>query len=466
MTTESTTSSSHRDLIDELRTHFATGATLSLGARQAALSDLERLVIDHESDLLAALHDDLGKSHYEGWLTELALVRQAIRDLKRRLPAHVEGTKIRVPWVQRPGTAKVRREPFGVCLVVAPWNYPVQLLLIPVITAIAAGNVVVAKPSELAPATSRVLTSILRDFDPRILRVVEGDATTVQELIGCRVDHIFLTGSSATGRAVMRAAADHLTPVTLELGGKSPAYIDADADLAVAARRIVFAKFLNAGQSCVAPDYLLAHSSIIEELVTLIAATLLKFYGENAETSADFGRIISDRHHERLVRLLEDSRDHIVIGGGHEASTRFIEPTVVLRPKPTSQLLVDEIFGPILPILQVESVDEAIAEINSHPSPLSIYCFTHSSATLDHIASRTRSGSVTKNTAAEQFATIALPFGGVGESGIGAYHAGAGLEAFSYERSYLLRTTRFETALAYPPLSSSKLAVLRRALRA
>lgn len=453
-------------VVSELRQHFATGATLSLDARQAALADLDRLIIEHESELLNALRDDLGKSATEGWLTELALVRQSIRDLRHRLPAFVEPKRIRVPLVQRPGSAALHREPLGCCLVIAPWNYPAQLLLIPAATAIAAGNVVIAKPSELAPATSRALASMLSRFNPDILRVVEGDAKTTQELIGSGVDHIFFTGSSATGRAVMAAAAEHLTPVTLELGGKCPAYVDADADLAVAARRIVFAKFLNAGQTCVAPDYVLAHAAIVDELVTQISATLTRFYGPDPQQSPDFGRIVNDRHFDRLTSLLDDAREAIVTGGQRESSTRYIAPTVVLRPAATTKLLEEEIFGPILPIVEVANVEDAIATIAAHPSPLAIYCFTRSDATLDRIAVRTRSGAVVKNSAAEQFAMTTLPFGGVGESGIGTYHAGAGLEQFSYQRSYLRRGTHLETALAYPPSSRSKLAILRKALRA
>ena len=454
------------EVVTELRTYFDTGATLALGVRQGALSNLERLVVEHESELLEALRQDLGKSTTEGWLTEVALIRQAIRDLKHRLPAFMATKKVRVPFVQRPGSASVQREPLGCCLVIAPWNYPVQLLVIPVATAIAAGNVVVAKPSELAPATSRALRSMFASFDPNLVRVVEGDKEVTQELIATGVDHIFFTGSSDSGRAVMRAAAAHLTPVTLELGGKSPAYVDADADLSVAARRIVFAKYLNAGQSCVAPDYVLAHASILDQLVARIEKAVTDFYGLDPEQSRDYGRIINDQHFSRLAKLVNSASEQVAIGGTTNAATRYIAPTVVVRPLDPSPLLSEEIFGPILPVIEVANVAEAIASINSRPSPLAIYCFTNSTATMQRIASKTRSGAVTMNTAAEQFATMSLPFGGVGESGIGAYHADAGLQQFSHERAYLSRGTKFETALAYPPSSRRKLAILKKALRA
>jgi aldehyde dehydrogenase (NAD+) len=454
------------EVVAELRAHFDSGATILLGVRQGALSNLERLLVEHETALLEALREDLGKSPAEGWLTEVALTRQAIRDLKRRLPSFMATKKVRVPFVQRPGSASVQREPLGCCLVIAPWNYPVQLLLIPVATAIAAGNVVVAKPSELAPATSKALSSMFAEFDPHLVRVVEGDAEITQELIATGVDHIFFTGSSATGREVMRAAADHLTPVTLELGGKSPAYVDADADLGVSARRIVFAKFLNAGQSCVAPDYVLAHASILDQLVARIEKALTDFYGSDPEQSRDYGRIVNDQHFSRLAALVAGASEQIAIGGTTNPRSRYIAPTVVVRPPATSPLLREEIFGPVLPVIEVANLADAIASINSRPAPLAIYCFTNSEATLERIAKATRSGSITMNTAAEQFATMSLPFGGVGESGIGAYHAGAGLEQFSHERAYLRRGTKFETALAYPPSSGRKLAILKKALRA
>lgn len=462
-----TTSDSAAEIVAALRKNFDSGATRSLAARRKALAQLDQLIVRHEDELLKALAQDLGKSEHEGWLTEIALCRQAIRDLKRRLPSFMRASRGRVPLVQRPGRARIRREPKGCCLVISAWNYPVMLFLIPVATAIAAGNVVVAKPSEFAPATSRTLCSILeREFDPRILRVLEGGPDATKALIACGVDHVFFTGSSRTGRAILQAAATELTPATLELGGKSPAYVDLDADLAVSARRIAFAKFLNAGQTCVAPDYVLVHDAVASAFCDHLARTLRDFFGSSPQDSRDLGRIVNDTHFARLVEVLNSSGGEILLGGAVDAATRFIAPTVIKNPARTSAMMQEEIFGPLLPVLTVSDVESAIAEIRSHPAPLAIYCFTKSRRTVELIASQAKSGGVVQNTAAEQFAMMSLPFGGVGESGYGAYHGAAGLETFSQLRTYLRRGTHLESKFAYPPSTPNKLRVLKRALRA
>jgi aldehyde dehydrogenase (NAD+) len=450
-----------------MRAHFASGATRPLDARLAALSRLEEVVISNGAELLDAMHDDLGKPRPEGWLTEIALVRSAIRDLRVRLPAFMREKRARVPLVQRPGRARVERQPFGCCLVVAPWNYPVQLSLIPAATALAGGNVVIAKPSELAPATSEVLARCCNvAFDRRVFRVLEGGAELTQSLIAAGLDHIFFTGSTSTGKAIMTAAAAHLTPVTLELGGKSPAFVDKDADLGVAARRIAFAKFLNAGQSCVAPDYVLAHVDIASAFARELARAITRFFGARPSASPDFGRIVNDAHLARLAKLLEGHHGSVLIGGEVDAEARYVAPTVILDPERDSAVMREEIFGPILPVVRVQSAADAAREVANRPSPLAIYCFTNSPETMRLFEDDTRSGSISQNTAAEHFALMSLPFGGVGESGMGAYHAGAGLETFTYARTHFTRGTKPETTLAYPPSNVVKSSILRRVLRA
>jgi len=452
--------------VQSMRAHFASGATHPLDARLAALSRLEEVVISNEAELLDAMHEDLGKPRPEGWLTEIALVRAAIRDLRARLPGFVREKRAKVPLVQRPGRARVERQPFGCCLVVAPWNYPVQLLLIPAATALAAGNVVIAKPSELAPATSEVLARCCNAaFDPRVFRVLEGGAELTQALIATGFDHIFFTGSTSTGKAIMTAAAAHLTPVTLELGGKSPAFVDKDADLGVAARRIAFAKFLNAGQSCVAPDYVLAHVDIAAALTRELERAITRFYGARPSSSPDFGRIVNDTHLARLAKLLEAHHGSVVIGGEVDAAARYVAPTVILDPDAEADMMQEEIFGPILPVVRVASAADAVLEVARRPSPLAIYCFTNSPETMRLFEDGTRSGSISQNTAAEHFALMSLPFGGVGASGMGAYHAGAGLQTFTYARTHFTRGTTPETTLAYPPSNAVKTSVLRRVLR-
>jgi len=449
-----------------MRAFFETGATRSLDARLAALSRLEDVVISNERELLDAMHADLGKPRPEGWLTEIALVRAAIRDLRRRLPAFVRAKRAAVPFVQRPGRAHIERQPLGVCLVVSPWNYPVQLLLIPVATALAAGNVVIAKPSELAPDTAEVLARCCdAAFDERLLRVLKGGAELTQALIATGVDHVFFTGSTETGKAIMTAAAAQLTPVTLELGGKSPAFVDRDADLGVAARRIAFAKFLNAGQSCIAPDFVLAHAEIAAEFTKELERAVDRFFGKVPESSPDFGRIVNDAHLTRLAKLLDGHHGNVVIGGEVVTARRYVAPTIVAEPDRDAAMMQEEIFGPILPVVSVASAAEAVREIASRPSPLAIYCFTNSPSTMRLFEDGTRSGSISQNTAAEHFALMSLPFGGVGASGMGAYHAGAGLETFTHARTHFARGTTPETTLAYPPSSGVKTAILRRLLR-
>jgi aldehyde dehydrogenase (NAD+) len=453
--------------VTSMRAYFASGATRPLASRLAALSTLEEVVIANERELLDAMHADLGKPRPEGWLTEIALVRQAIRDLRKRLPTFVRPRRASVPLVQHPGRAHVERHPLGCCLVVAPWNYPVQLLLIPAATALAAGNVVIAKPSELAPATSEVLARCCNAaFDERLFRVLEGGAELSQALIATGLDHVFFTGSTSTGRAIMAAAATHLTPVTLELGGKSPAFVDNDADLGVAARRIAFAKFLNAGQSCVAPDYVLAHADIATALTSELERAVTRFFGKQPRTSPDFGRIINDAHLARLAKLLADHHGRVLLGGEIDEASRYVAPTVITDPEPDAPIMHEEIFGPILPVVRVASAADAVREIASRPSPLAIYCFTNSPSTMRLFEEGTRSGSISQNTAAEHFALMSLPFGGVGASGMGAYHAGAGLETFTHARTHFVRGTTPETTLAYPPSNALKTSLLRRVFRA
>jgi aldehyde dehydrogenase (NAD+) len=452
--------------VTAMRSYFAGGATRSLEARLGALSRLEALVVAHEQELIDAMHADFGKPRPEGWLTEIALVRAAIRDLRARLPGFVRPRRARVPLVQRPGRARVERQPLGCCLVVAPWNYPVQLVLIPAATALAAGNVVIAKPSELTPETSKVLARCASEaFDERLFRVIEGGAELTQALIASGVDHVFFTGSQPTGKAIMTAAAAHLTPVTLELGGKCPAFVDRDADLGVAARRIAFAKFLNAGQTCVAPDYVLVHAAVAGRFSEELERAITRFFSTDPASSADLGRIVNDAHLERLAGLLHGHGGKLLVGGEIDATMRYVAPTVILEPARHSAMMQEEIFGPILPVLSVASAAEAVREMASRPSPLAIYCFTSSTMTMRLFEAGTRSGSVSQNTAAEHFALMSLPFGGIGASGMGAYHAAAGLETFTHPRAYFRRGTTPETTLAYPPSNAFKTSILRRALR-
>jgi aldehyde dehydrogenase (NAD+) len=450
-------------LVAGLRKQFDGGLTRPLAWRKSQLRQIQRLLHEGEAPLLSALAADLGKPAIEGWATDLAIVDDEVEALLRRLDRFVRPEKVKVPLKFRPGRAWVVREPLGVALVIAPWNYPVQLLLAPVACAVAAGNAVVAKPSELAPRTSAELARLVPQYlDQRAVAVVEGGVAETTALLTERFDHILYTGNGRVGRIVMEAAARHLTPVTLELGGKSPAIVDERVDVDVAARRIVWGKFLNAGQTCIAPDYVLVHEAVERPLVDAMVASVRRFYGEDPRLSNDFARIVNPAHFDRLTSLLSDLRpDQVVAGGQSSAPERFIAPTIVRGVSAGDRLMQDEIFGPILPVLTYADIGTAIEQVNAGPKPLALYVFTSRPGVADEVIARTSSGGVCINATLMHEGIPELPFGGVGESGMGAYHGQAGLETFSHRRAALSRPTRLDPAVAYPPYTWLKRKVLR-----
>ncbi len=458
-------SPSYDRTVSRLRATFEAGVTRPLAWRKEQLHALRRLVAEGEDDLLAALAADLGKPPVEALVSDISFVGGGVDAALAGLDGWVRPERVSVPAVQQPARASVVREPFGVALVMAPWNYPVHLLLAPMAAAIAAGNCVVGKPSELAPATSAALARLVpRYLDPAAIAIVEGGVAETQALLAERFDHIFFTGSSRVGKVVMRAAAEHLTPVTLELGGKSPVIIDADADVEVAARRIVWGKFLNAGQSCVAPDYVLAHRDVEERLVSELAKAVRRFYGSDPEVSPDYARIVNDHHFGRLAKMLEGTAGQVAVGGQANRPTRYMAPTVLTAVKPEDAVMDEEIFGPILPVLSVADMDEAVAFSVARPKPLALYVFTSSSKTAESILSQTSSGGACVNTAVVHLAIPGLPFGGVGASGMGSYHGRWGFETFSHRRAVLRKPTRPELGVMYPPHTSLKSWVLRKAV--
>jgi aldehyde dehydrogenase (NAD+) len=353
-----------------------------------------------------------------------------------------------------------------VVLVLAPWNYPFHLLTLPLAYALAAGNTAVVKPSELAPATSSVLARLLPQYlDDQAVAVAEGGPAVATSLLEQRWDHIFYTGGGRVGRIVMEAASRHLTPVTLELGGKSPALVDASADLEVAARRIVWGKFVNAGQTCVAPDHVLVDRRVGDELVGLLGQAVRQFYGDDPRSSPDYGRIVNDAHFERLQGLLAASpHAEVVTGGDAEPATRYLAPTVVTGVRPDDPLSTEEIFGPILPVVAYDGLDDAIARVNTGDRPLALYVFAEDRRVSDRVVAETSSGGVCVNATLVHLGVFDLPFGGVGASGMGAYHGRAGFDTFSHRKGVLERSTRFDPSLAYPPYTLVKRWLLRRAL--
>jgi len=446
-------------IVARLRATFESGGTRPLPWRREQLRRLRALVGEHGDELLEALRADLGKPALEAWAADIAAVRLeaalALRNLRRWTRPE------RVGWLPFPGRARVVREPLGVVLVISPWNYPVQLLLSPLVSALAAGNCAVLKPSEVTAHTSALLARLVPLYlDPDAVAVVEGAVAETTALLAERFDHVFYTGNGRVGRIVMEAAAKFLTPVTLELGGKSPCIVHEDANLRVAARRIAWGKFLNAGQTCIAPDYVLVHRDRESLLLAELGAAIREFYGEDPRTSPDYARIASERHHRRLVGLLSDGE--VVIGGGFDAGQRYLAPTVLRRVALESPIMQEEIFGPILPVLPVASIDEAIGIVRRGEKPLALYVFTEDRAVEERVLAETSSGGACVNGTILHIAHPSLPFGGVGESGMGAYHGRHGFEALCHRRAVLTRGTRFDPKLLYPPYGSLKTKIVKR----
>lgn len=449
-------------LVDALRARFDSGATRGIAWRMRQLDGLIRFVEEREHDILAALAADLGKPEMEAHSSEVAYVAADAVHAKKHLRRWLKPERVSSPLFVQPGKSYIVREPLGVVLIISPWNYPLQLLLAPLIGALAAGNCALLKPSEIAPATSRLIAEHLpRYLDPECVKVVEGGVPETTRLLEQRFDHIFYTGNGKVARVIMSAAANHLTPVTLELGGKSPCIVDASANLDRAARRIIWGKFFNAGQTCVAPDYVLveeaAHGALVERLV----ATVRSFYGEDPQQSPDFARIVNAGHHARLVGLLEGS-GIVACGGQHDIDDRYIAPTILKDVGFDAPVMQEEIFGPILPVIAVPNVEAAITLVNRADKPLALYLFSRNDAVQEQVRDRTSSGGMAINHVWLHLAVPELPFGGVGESGMGAYHGRHSFETFSHRKSVLNKLTQFDPPLLYPPFTASKSKWIKR----
>ena len=450
-------------LIRRQRAYFHTGATLSLGYRRAQLRKLHDALISYEPALLAALHADLRKSASEAYTTEIGFVLSEVRHALRFLPAWMKPQCRRSPLLAWPARGFIRRDPYGVALIMGPWNYPLQLMLSPLVGALAAGNCVVLKPSEFAPHTAATMAQLIgANFSQEYIAVVQGERATAEALLRERFDSIFFTGSTGVGRAVMAAAARHLTPVTLELGGKCPCLVCADAPLDITARRVACGKFMNAGQTCVAPDFVLVDHRVRAPLVAALKRAILQFYGEDPQKSPDYGRIINRKHLDRLTGYL--SSGQIEHGGQHDASDLYLAPTILTGVPAEAALMQEEIFGPILPVLEFDKLDDVLALLRDRPTPLALYLFTRDHATQERVLTATRSGGVCLNDTVTHIFGKGLPVGGLGESGLGAYHGKASFDCFTHYRSVLRRSFRFDSNLRYPPPRIS-LAILKRAYR-
>jgi aldehyde dehydrogenase (NAD+) len=452
------------DIVKRLRAGFDSRRTRPVDWRTHQLRRLEALLTERETELLDALAADLGKPAIEGYVTETAFTRAEIDFALANLDAWVKPEKVAVPLTQQPARARIVREPLGLVLIIGPWNYPIQLVLAPLVAAIAAGNAAVIKPSELAPASSRLLAQLVPEYlDPECVAVAEGGVAETTALLAEHWDHIFYTGNGTVGRVVMEAAAKYLTPVTLELGGKSPAIVDRHANLEVAAKRIVWGKFVNAGQTCVAPDYVLVDRAVHQPFLDALTETVRSFYGSDPRSSPDYGRIINDRHFARLRGLLESGGEPLV-GGDTDAGDRYVSPTVLTGVDPGAPIMTEEIFGPLLPVLPVDDVDDAIDFVNAREKPLALYVFSENATVAERVIESTSAGGVAVNATVLHLAVPGLPFGGVGASGTGAYHGRAGFETFSHRKSVLTRPTRLDVPVMYPPYKAWKQKLLRRLL--
>lgn len=446
------------DLIRQQRDFFQTGKTKEVAFRRAQLKTLKQAITEYESAIVQALQADLSKPVFETYISEIWVLREIDYAIKR-LKSWTKPQKAAVPLEQHPASAYVYPEPLGIVLIIGTWNYPFQLVISPVVGAIAAGNCAILKPSELAPHTSAVLAQLIsKYFEPAYIAVLEGDVETSQQLLAHKFDHIFFTGSTAVGKIVMQAAAEQLTPVTLELGGKSPCIVDTDINLELAARRITWGKFINAGQTCIAPDYLLVNQAIKLDLLTAIQNCIREFYGDNPATSPDYARIINQKHFSRLVALLQPGK--IMTGGDTNATERYIAPTVIDGVSLESPVMQEEIFGPILPVLTYTDIAEAIAIVNHRPKPLTLYLFSNNTNLQQRVCQETSSGSVCINDTIVQFAVPSLPFGGIGHSGIGSYHGKASFDTLSHYKSVMRRPFWLDIKLRYAPYKG-KLSILK-----
>lgn len=452
-----------KDVIAAQRRFFLTGATRTLQFRRDALRRLAAALEKHEDALLAALYDDLRKPTHEACSSETGFVLSEVRHALRHLHTWMHPRRCSSPLIAWPARSVVQPEPLGVALIIGPWNYPVQLLLTPLVGALAAGNCAVLKTSEHAPTCATAITDLVRaTFPAEHVTVVNGGAGEAQCLLRERFDKIFFTGSTRIGRQVMAAAAHHLTPVTLELGGKSPCIVCADAPVELTARRIAWGKFMNCGQTCTAPDFVVADRRICAALVEALTRTLHQFYGSAPRQSPDYGRIINRGHFERLIALLD--RGTTATGGDHDTADLYIAPTVLTDVPWDAPVMQEEIFGPILPVIAFDDVEDVLQRLRERPTPLALYVFTQDRRVEARILAAVRSGGVCVNDTLCHMLGKELPFGGLGDSGMGACHGRAGFDSFSHQRSVMRRSFAFDSSLRCPPPRLS-LSALRRAMR-
>lgn len=444
-----------RSAINAQKTFFKSGGTRDVTTRIETLRLMKKIVNDYRKKLAKAIYEDLKKSHFEFFVTEIALVVDEMDLHIKNLNRWSSPQKVRSSLLQYKSSSYIYPEPYGQVLIISPWNYPFQLNFLPMTGAISTGNTVILKPSPDAPNTADVMEEMIsRNFDPEYITVFKGGRKTNQLLLGEKFDLIFFTGSPRLGKIVMKAASENLTPVILELGGKSPCIVHRDADPVLAAKRIIWGKHLNAGQTCTAPDYLLVHSEIKQDLFRQMVTCIKRFWGDNPKQNPDYSRIVSLDQMKRLAALMKS--ENIVYGGDIDMEERYISPTIIDNVKPDAPIMREEIFGPVLPMIEYSDLDQAVNYINSNPKPLALYLFTKDTEIQNRVLNSTSSGGCTINDTLMHVTNSNLPFGGVGQSGMGRYHGRSSFDAFSNKKSVLIRSNMIDPSIRYAPYSEGK----------
>lgn len=452
-------------ILKEHKFYFHTGITKDINFRIQQLNKLKNAIKFHEKDILDALYKDLGKSEFEAYSTEIGFVLDSIGYMIKNLKSWSEPIKVKAPIHQQPSKTYIMYEPYGTVLIIGPFNYPFQLVIEPLIGAMAAGNCAVLKPSESTPTISALIKDIIdKTFDNKYIRVIEGERETTSALINSPFDYIFFTGSVPVGRIVMEAAAKNLVPVTLELGGKSPTIVDKTANLEVAAKRIAWGKLINTGQTCIAPDYLLVHKDVKEKFIEMLKKVIIDFYGIDSSKSQDYGRIVNTRQFDRLTSIIDRDKSKVIYGGSYNREKLYIEPTLIDNADWQDASMEDEIFGPIFPILEYSDLNEVINMINERPKPLALYLFTENEPVEHKVLNSVSFGGGCVNDTISHVASAYMPFGGVGNSGIGGYHGKESFETFSHRKSILKKSTRFNINLIFPPYKD-KVKLVKRFLK-
>lgn len=450
-------------IAQDLRSDIHSNGHIPVEVRKKRLIALKKSIVAKENEINKALKDDLGKSSFESYVTEVGFIIEELNFTLKHLDEWAKPKKVKTPLTMFPGKSSIHPEPYGVVLIISPWNYPFQLCVSPLIGAISAGNRVVIKPSEFAPHTSGIIKKIVEEVcDPKEVQIIEGGLEETQELLKQRFDYIFFTGSTTVGKIMMKAAAENLTPVTLELGGKSPCLIEESANIDITAKRCAWGKFLNAGQTCVAPDYVLVPKNKQDEFIDRLRFHIKNFYSENPQSSEDYPRIVNNKHFDRLTALIIPEK--VAIGGKVHREENYIEPTIMKDVTWSDKVMEDEIFGPILPVIPYEKMTDAIEQILKFPKPLAFYVFSEDEQKKKEIIGKVPFGGGCINDTVVHLANPNLPFGGVGTSGIGSYHGKKSFDTFTHYKSVYEQGTRVDIPLRYPPYEG-KLSWLKLIIR-